>query len=234
MFSYHKLIDNIVTTKSETFLPHPAFYISLLVANYAAIFFIPYAANTPSFMSVALLSKVLPFSYLVLPYIIPESWATVNNNPHAHHKTYNTLFQSISLFSALLHLKSTVDALSYSTAVAYNHRHTLLRPFMNDHLSAKNRFAVPLNRLLTAITEHPAVSAAGCDMLLSGLSLGIWAAIRGLDEHNMITSILPSAKIQGMAEEVAEDVGEEVASIKEEAEAVIKYVAVLSLSNLKR
>ncbi|KAH8658687.1 hypothetical protein BGZ60DRAFT_531372 [Tricladium varicosporioides] len=221
--SYHRLVDNIVKTKPEAFLPHPALYITLLFTNYAAIFFAPYAANTSSFMAVTLVSKILPFFYLALPYMIPNSWAIVNSHPHAHHTSYSTLFQSISFFSALLHFKSTVNVLGYSAAVSYNHRHALLRPFTNDNPSTRNRFAVPLNRLLTAITEHPAVSAGGYDMLLSGLSLGIWAAIRGLDGNRMITSILPLAKFQQAVEEVAADVTEELTSIKEEVqEAVIK------------
>lgn len=38
------------------------------------------------------------------------------------------------------------------------------------------------------------MSAVGWDVLLSGLSLGTWAAIRGLEANDMLTSSIPFMK----------------------------------------
>ncbi|KAF4629886.1 hypothetical protein G7Y89_g8256 [Cudoniella acicularis] len=215
-----RLMEKIIPTKPDGFLPHPAIYIILFLENYFAIFLVPYAANTPSFMTVVLLSRVLPLSYLVLPYVIPTSWGTVPVHPHDSHKTYNTLFCTISAFSALLYVKSTFNALDYNSQESYTYRHSLLHPFENKHLSAKNRFAIPLTHLFTAITEHPAVSAVGLDVLISGLSLGIWSAIRGLDGREMLAASIPFVPSPSLAEKV-EDV---VSEVKEEAEKILEKV----------
>ena len=66
-----------------------------------------------------------------------------------------------------------------------------------------------------AALEHPAISAFGSDVLLSGLSLGIWAAIRGLDATDMLASSVPF--LPQKAKEL-EDVS---IDIKEEAEKAV-------------
>lgn len=64
-----------------------------------------------------------------------------------------------------------------------------------------------MSRLLGAIGEHPAVSAVGWDVLLSGLSLGVWAAVRGLDGKEMLGSCVP---FFGTVEKEVEQIEEEV------------------------
>lgn len=60
------------------------------------------------------------------------------------------------------------------------------------------------------------MSAQGWDVLLSGLSLGIWAAIRGLDVNDMLKSIVPSFELLTKpAKEALEDTS---AALKEEVE----------------
>jgi hypothetical protein len=167
-------------------------------------------------MTVSLLSRALPFSFLALPYVIPESWGVVHGHPHDSHSTYTTLFRTISTISTILHFKSSFLALSNNTPDSTYYRHSLLHPFKEEHRSALNRDSTALSRVFGAVLEHPAISAFGSDVLLSGLSLGIWAAIRGLDPIDMLGSSVPFLP---QKQRELEDVS---TSVKEEAEKAVK------------
>jgi hypothetical protein len=182
------LVERIIRTKPEGFLPSPYLYIFLLLSTFTTVFLIPFASNTPSFMTVSMLSRALPISFLMLPYVVPASWGIIHTHPHSAHYTYTTLFQIISVISAFFHLKTTVFALFYNTPENYYYRHSLLHPFKEEHHSALNRGYTAVGRLFGAIREHPAVGAVGWDVILSGLSLGVWAAVRGLDAKEMLGS----------------------------------------------
>lgn len=166
-------------------------------------------------MTVSLLSRALPFSFLALPYVIPESWGIVHDHPHDAHSTYTTLFRTISTFSSLLHIKSSFLALFNNTPESTYYRHSLLHPFKEEHRSALNRGSTALSRVFGAVLEHPAISAFGSDVLLSGLSLGIWAAIRGLDAADMLASSVP------LLPQKANELEDVSIGIKEEAEKAV-------------
>jgi hypothetical protein len=188
LFRFSNIKEKFVPTKPEGFVPKTGLYITLLAFNYIAVFLLPFAANTPSFPTIALFSRALPFTFLALPYIIPKTWGTTNKPPHAH---YGTLFRTISTISFLLHAKSTALGLFYNFPEDHSYRHAILHPFQNHHQSTTSKTSTALSRLLGAITEHPAVGAVGWDVIFSGLSLGIWAAVRGLEPREMIASSVP-------------------------------------------
>lgn len=177
-------------------------------------------------MTVAALSRVLPFIPLSLPYILPESFGTVNTHPHTTYNTYTTIFRTIAATSALLHLKSTVLALFYNTPESHYYRHSLLHPFEEEHRSALDRGTTAIGRVFGAVNEHPAVGAVGWDVILSGLSLGIWAAVRGLEPKKMFGSTTPFME---RAESVVKEI-EDTIKVEEE-KAVQKYVASPSSSS---
>ncbi|RDL40586.1 Uncharacterized protein BP5553_00565 [Venustampulla echinocandica] len=218
---YSQLVGKIIPTKPEGFVPKPAPYIALLLANFACIFLIPFASNTTSFMTISYLSRALPFSFLALPYIIPTRWGSIHTHPHSAHNTYTTLFQTISIFSTILHLKATAVALFSNAPASYSYRHILLHPFEKEHHPALDRASTAVSRLLGAIGEHPAVSAAGWDVLLSGISLGIWAGIRGLDVREMLRSSAPS---RASTKKLIEDAAPTAISVKEDAGEFIKAI----------
>jgi hypothetical protein len=185
---YSQLVEKIIPTKPEGFVPNSALYIILLLSSLTTVFLIPFASNTPSFMTVSIFSRVLPLSFLWLPYLVPTSWGTVHTHPHDAHSTYTALFRTISAISGLLHVKSSATALFYNTPESIYYRHSLLRPFKEEHRSAFDRGSTAMGRVFGAIGDHPAVTAMGWDVILSGLSLGVWAATRGLDSREMLKS----------------------------------------------
>ena len=153
-------------------------------------------------MSIIGLTKILPFMPLTLPYILPESFGAVSTHPHAVYKTYTNIFRTIALSSAFLHIKFTSLALFNNTLETNYYRHYLLHPFKEEHRSSLDRGYISVSRLLGAIKEHPAVGAVGWDVILSGLSLGIWAAMRGLEPKKMLSSTVPFMERAEPVEEV--------------------------------
>ncbi|CAG8974374.1 hypothetical protein HYALB_00010625 [Hymenoscyphus albidus] len=213
---FSEIKEKMFPEKPEGFIPHTGLYISLILTNFMSIFLIPFASNTPSFTTISILSRTLPFSFLALPYIIPQSWGKIHTNPHTPQLTYSTIFRTISAIS-LLHLKTTTLALIHNTPSEYTYRHSILHPFSSEHHSTLDRGSTAVTSLLGAIGEHPAVSAAGWDVLLSGLNLGIWAAARGLDANDTMSSCIPFfgsvKKVSEAAEEViVDEIKEELTS----------------------
>lgn len=206
--------------KPEGWVPKPAIHLLVLALTYSSVFLLPFASNTPSFMTVTALSRVLPFIPLSLPFILPESFGTINSQPHATYNTYTTIFRTIAATSALLHLKSTVLALFYNTPESHYYRHSLLYPFKEEHRSALDRGSTAIGRVFGAINEHPAVGAVGWDVILSGLSLGIWAAVRGLEPKKMLGS---TTVFMERAEPIVEEIEDTIKA--EEEKAVQKYAA---------
>ncbi|KAG4028268.1 hypothetical protein MFRU_023g01030 [Monilinia fructicola] len=190
--SVHKLwFEKVVPERASNWLPNPGFYIALLLTGYGALFLTPFAANTSSFGTVALVSVSLPFAPLLLPYIVPEHWGTTHDHPHEAHPSYTKIFRVISIISSILHIRTTGLALLYSTPENHYYRHSLLRPLEKVHRSNKNRAFTAIERVLGAVGDHPAVGAVGYDVILSGLSLGAWAAVRGLDGNEILRIVIP-------------------------------------------
>jgi len=224
---YSHLLEKIIPTREDGFLPKPALYISLLLTSFATTFLIPYAANTTSFVNVSLLSGILPFCFLLLPYVVPAAWGTVANHPHDSQRTYTTLFQIISTLSAALHLKSTALAVFYNAPDSTYYRHSLLHPFKEEHRTTLGRGSTAIGRVLGAMGDHPAVGSVSWDVLLTGLSLGIWAATRGLDAMEMLRSsmILMSSSKKNPSEGL---VNSESGDIKTKADNAVRKIGEMS------
>jgi hypothetical protein len=157
----------------------------------AANLLIPFAANTRSFTFILVISKLLSFFPLIIPSVLPVGFGTTHSHPHNVHRTYTTLFKTISVFSFLLHSKESVQALVYNAPGDSYHRHSLLHPFKTEHRSVLNRGSTAVGRVLGAVGDHPAVNAVGWDVLLSGLSTGLWSAVRGFDVHDLFACSVP-------------------------------------------
>lgn len=229
--SYSRNLERLFPTKPDGFLPAPGLYLGLLFTNFGAIFLIPYASNTSSFVNTALITRLTPFSFLLLPYMIPNSWGKIYRHPHDAHKTHLTLFRTISITSSILHLKTSAVALFRNTPERTYYRHSLLHPFEEEHRSAIDRSTSAVGRVLGAISEHPVVSAVGVDVLLSGLTLGTWAGARGLDAREMLASAVPFMRpLVREIKVVAENVKNEV---KDVAEKVAEKYASSPLNRLK-
>lgn len=131
------------------------------------------------------------FVPLIIPYIVPLSWGTLHSRPHEAYTTYTRLFSIVSWLSILLHIKSSAFAIGYNTPDRDYYRHSRLLnvPYKKEHRSPFDRGSAAFGKLFGAVWEHYAIGAAGWDVILSGLSLGVWAATRNLDPVDMVRSV---------------------------------------------
>lgn len=205
--SVHKLwFEKIVPQRANNWLPSSGFYIALLLFGHGAMFLTPFAANTSSFGKIALLSVSLPFAPLLLPYVIPEHWGTTYDHPHKAHSSCMGVFRSISVISSILHFRTTGLALLHNTPENHYYRHSILHPLEKIHRSNTNRIFKALERVLGSIADHPAVGSVGYDVLLSGLSLGTWSAIRALDGNEILRVVIPWMNKSSTGVKVKEEV----------------------------
>lgn len=188
---YSKFIENVTPSKPNGWVPKAPLWVIPLLLSYATIFLTPFAFNTPSFMMVASLSRGLLFLPLVIPYIVPQSWGTVHNHPHEAYTAYTRLFSVMSWLSIFLHVKSSAFAIGYNTPDREYYRHSRLLnvPYKKKHRSPFDRGSAAFGKLFGAVGDHFAVGAAGWDVMLSGLSLGVWAATRNLDPVDIVRSV---------------------------------------------
>lgn len=177
-------------SKPEGWCPNPLVYLLPMLGFLGTTLLVPLAAETSSFLNIVMTSKALALMPIILPAIIPESWGTVHAHPHDAHSAYTRLYRTISLASLTLHAKSTVAALIFNTPDSHYHRHNLVSPFgirpQEFERSNFDRYTTAIGKVLGSLGDHPAVGAVGWDVLMSGLSLGIWASIRGLDAQQIL------------------------------------------------
>jgi hypothetical protein len=189
--SLKSAVDRVFPTKPANWCPHPGLFLAVLSANYVALFLLPYAAETESFASISLLARLLTFAPITLPLVVPERLGTVHPHPHSAYGAYTSLFRFVSVASFVLHVKGTVLGLAYNLPDSHYHRHSIRIPWDTAERSNWERTTSALGKLLGSTADHPVVAGVGRDVLLSALSLGIWAAVRAVDSNDILRTALP-------------------------------------------
>ncbi|KAG9232748.1 hypothetical protein BJ875DRAFT_442874 [Amylocarpus encephaloides] len=207
---FSKLKSKLTVSKPEGFVPNTSFYMTLLLLNYTTIFLIPFASNTPSFPTISVISRTLPFAFLALPSVIPTSWGSNSTNPHTSHSSYVTLFRTVSTLSALLQLKTTTLAIFFNLPETHSYRPMIIDSFQSEDHSSFDRYSTAVTRLLGAVLEHPAIGAVWWDVILTGASLGLWAAFRCLDIQDMLSASVPFTEVVEKEIQEVEDAASEI------------------------
>jgi len=149
----------------------------------------------------AVLAKIMTLSPLILTTIAPSSWGTTHPSSRDIHRETTRVFNIIALASSLLHAKTSLCSFLYNLPDAYRHRHSMYIPYDTERRSRWERTATAIEKVLGSMADHPVVAAAGKDVLLSGLSLGLWAAVRTLDVGDMLRTVFPWPKYRLHTEE---------------------------------
>ncbi|KAI9166921.1 hypothetical protein HJFPF1_03036 [Paramyrothecium foliicola] len=179
--------NRVFKPKPSKWAPHPLAYLSVLLLNLCAVGAAPLFANTPTFAHVVAFTRLISFTPIVLPYILPSRWGTIQKEPHDAYSSYTGLFRTVMLFSIALHAKATLVGLAYNAPESHVHRHSIHLPFDVEKRSAWESTRSAFSRILSATSDHPVVSKVGWDVLLSSLSLGLWAAIRVTNVLHVLT-----------------------------------------------
>ncbi|EEY20710.1 conserved hypothetical protein [Verticillium alfalfae VaMs.102] len=151
--------------------------------------------------SVALLMAALTQSFA----IAPASWGTVHAHPRGGYGDLTELFRFVSMATFGLQAKATVLGLIYNAPDAHYHRHSKFLPFDKETRSTLEQTTMAFSKILGSTADHPAVAAAAWDVLLSGVSLGVWAAVRPLDINDILACATPFFKNRVLEADAAVD-----------------------------
>ncbi|TPX10856.1 uncharacterized protein E0L32_008245 [Thyridium curvatum] len=213
-----RALEAVFPLKPANWHPRPWILTGLLGLCYSAIFLLPYAAETTSFASTVIFSRTFALALLAVPSIMPTSWGTTHPHPHDVYKGYKTLFRFSSLMSVLLHAKATLVGISSNYPEPHYHRHSIRTSLDNEVGMDWEQSATAFGRILASTSDHPVVAAIARDVVLSAISLGIWAAVRALDANDILASAIPlyGAGPNSLTDDIASIASSETAAIKEE------------------
>lgn len=123
--------------------------------------------------------------------LAPVSWGLVHPHPEKANSAFTDLFRLMSFFSLVLHGTATFNGLRYNLPDSHYHRHSKLLPWDVEERSKWERARTASGKLLGSMADHPIVAAVGYDVLISGLGIGVWAAVRSLKAGDVLTSSVP-------------------------------------------
>ncbi|KAI1335113.1 hypothetical protein F5Y15DRAFT_398921 [Xylariaceae sp. FL0016] len=188
-----QLRNTLAPPKPKNWTPHASIFFSSVILHLAAIFFLPYAAQTASFMTVALSVRTSTFLPLILPKVVPVRWGTTHKHPSSAYDLFSTVFRYTSTPSFVLYVKASLVALCTNAPDSHYHRHSIFIPWDLEKRSKWERSTTALGKVLGSASDHPVVAAVAWDVLICTLSLGLWAAVRSTDIQDMTNCAVPYA-----------------------------------------
>jgi hypothetical protein len=180
--------------KPQNWFPKPWIFTTVLTLNYIVQYMFSFMAGAPAFSNFAILSRVLTFAPVVIPRTIPQSWGIIHRHPHDAYPMYTRLFRKVAVSSALLFAKATLTGLWYNLPDSHKHRHSIHIPFDTVKRSNWERTTSAAGKILGSMSDHPIVSLVGWDVIISVVSLGIWAAVRAMKAEDILVSSVPYYK----------------------------------------
>lgn len=191
MSRWARVCDTVSPPKPQNWSLKPGLFLLSILLSYAGIFYLPYAADAPTFNRVVAAARGLTFAPLILQSLAPVSWGLVHPHPEKANSAFTDLFRLMSFLSLVLHGTATFNGLRYNLPDSHYHRHSKLLPWDVEERSKWERARTASGKLLGSMADHPVVAAVGYDVLLSGFSIGVWAAVRSLKASHVLTSAVP-------------------------------------------
>ncbi|KAI1460652.1 hypothetical protein F4805DRAFT_416630 [Annulohypoxylon moriforme] len=180
--------DKFIPPKPKNWYLDPRVFGLALAFNYSTVFLLPLAAETPSFVNVAFLTRASTFLPLILPEIAPTSWGTIHTHPHDAYRPFTTLYRTVSFLSFVYHFKATATGLITSIPNSHRHRHSVFFAWDTEERTKWERSSTAVGKVLGSLYDHPAVMAVGWDVLICTFSIGLWAAVRATNTQHIIYS----------------------------------------------
>ncbi|KUI60755.1 hypothetical protein VP1G_07957 [Cytospora mali] len=186
-----RIHDAVFPPKPRNWCLSPGFFLLSSMASYGSIFLLPYAAETANFGRFVGITRACNFVPLFLQKAAPVSWGAIHSSPHKAQAAFTDLFRLMSFMSVSLHSMATFAGLRYNLPDSHYHRHSRFLPWDIEKRSKWDRTTTAVGRILGSMLDHPVVAAVGYDVLLSGTSVGLWAAVRSLGAGDILTSVVP-------------------------------------------
>ncbi|KAL9074417.1 MAG: hypothetical protein Q9157_004398 [Trypethelium eluteriae] len=181
-----------VTSKDALRTPNQSLYITCALLGFFCVADLPLRHGTELFVGPLFGGLVaIPTILGTLPDILPRRLETSHKNVHLAHRSYATVFTTISVFALATHAWFTGTAILDNTPGLQHHHRSIFSWPLRLHTSQPDpsrlqRAETAVTRVLGALGDHPAVNAIGWDVLLSAVSLGVWCIVRGVDVDGMI------------------------------------------------
>lgn len=207
--------DHFIPSKAPAWTAYPSFYKIPLRVSFFTIPLIAFATNTPSFATVVLLHLTLLYLHLYVDRLVPERFGTTHSSIRDAHRASTPVFRLIALASTLLHLRQTLFALLDNEPGSHHHRHSSLTSSHKEHRSSLGRTSTAIGRVLGSLADHPAVAKVGWDVILCGLSLVVWATLRGLDVGKILQSVRLDRMARAVTTHIRESTNETMTEMKD-------------------
>ncbi|KAG7125830.1 hypothetical protein HYQ45_012472 [Verticillium longisporum] len=200
-----RLRNRLFPPKPAGWTPSVALLMAALTQSFGVLFCVPAVTGSPGFPALAVAGKALTFAPLLIPAIAPASWGTVHAHPRGSYGDLTELFRFVSMATFGLQAKATVLGLIYNAPDAHYHRHSKFLPFDKETRSTLEQTTMAFSKILGSTADHPVVAAAAWDVLLSGVGLAVWAAVRPLDINDILACATPFFKNRVLEAEAAVD-----------------------------
>jgi len=159
---------------------------------------------------------------------MPASWGKTHSSIHTAHASSKPIFATNSRLALTLHLIMSTFSLFLSIPPSRQSSYDYIwSKYTRTPLTTSNRLRIALTKLLGSISDNPLVRKVGWDVVLSGLTLCVWTALRGLDS----TDVLTAAGVPGV--QAAKAVVLDAKSAALDASAAAKEAALNATSSAK-
>ncbi|CAN8096294.1 unnamed protein product [Discula destructiva] len=169
----------------------PGYILLSVMLSYATIYVLPHVAGSPSFGRIIVLSRALTFVPLLLQTTAPPWMGVVLPQKRTVDPAFTDLFRFMAVVGCALHARALLLGLTYNMPHAQYHRHSKILPWDIEERSRWERTTTSLGKLLGALRDHTVIAGAGYDVLLSSLSIGLWAALRPLAAGDVLAAVVP-------------------------------------------
>ncbi|GAP88466.1 hypothetical protein SAMD00023353_1701820 [Rosellinia necatrix] len=180
-----------IPTKPNGWAPHVMVFYATTTLNIGLTLIPPHVTGTSAFTMVTLLGRASTFLPVLLPRVTPVGWGSIQQRPHGTFESLTKLFKFLSAGALTLHVGTTVVALVSNAPGSHYHRHSALLPWDIAERSLWEQSTTAFGKILGSTNDHPVVAAVGWDVVLCGLSVGIWAAARNTNARDMMNSSIP-------------------------------------------
>lgn len=136
----------------------------------------------------------MTFAPFILQSTAPPSKGITLPQKQKADPAFTDLFRFMGLMTVVLHGIATLSGLTYNLPHAHYHRHSKILAWDIEERSRWERTTTAIGKILGATRDHPVVAGVGYDVLISALSVGLWAALRPLEAGDILSSVVPLYK----------------------------------------
>lgn len=172
--------------KTLNLCPHPSLFLISHWLGILSMFISLPLLRTPSLTRQALITRALTFLPLLIAGV-PLSWRTVHPGPDNNaYRAFKALFRHISTSSLIVHLILSLGSVLSGLGHDHDHRHSSMMHVDSERRDAWERTIFGFGKMFGAAHDHPIVAGISRDVLLSSLSLGLWAAVRAIAAKDIL------------------------------------------------